>query len=768
VVIEVTRQAVDNPVTRVLREGTVVGLANQTLLLGRNGVARPIDDSGAPIHDAQGQLLGAVLVFRDITERRRAEAARTQLAAIVESADDAIISKTMAGLITSWNRAAERLYGYPAAEMIGQPIAQLIPPDLADDFPMIMARLRRGERIEHYETQRLAKDGTRIDVSLTISPLRDSTGQIIGASKIARDITERRQAEAARAQLAAIVESADDAILGITLAGLITSWNRAAERLYGYTAAEMLGQPIAQLIPPDLADDLPMILARLRRGERIEQYETQRLAKDGTRLDVALTISPLRDHTGQIIGASKIVRDITARKQAEAELARRRQETALLTDIAQGLSASLELETVFQRIVTGAQELCGSARVLLALREPGTDTLVGRYASGVPPLAATDFQIAPGQGLGGQVLRTGRPWRTADYATDPRFSKDFLARAQAAGHLAVLAVPIRMAARVEGLLYASNPASRPFTDRDEALLVRLAAHAAVALQNAHLYQQTQAELAARQRAEAALVQAAAELEQRVADRTAALQHEMAERQRLAQEAQRLQHFALLGRLAAGVSHEIRNPLGAIFLHADLLEEELRDPSPESAAQMAEALAEIKQQLARLDDLVQDYLSLVRVAHIERTPQDLGAAVRAWATEWQALATAHGSTLQCAGLDALGVVALHANTLRRALLNLVQNALEAMPQGGTLTLEGRRRRTTVELDVGDTGSGIPPDQQARIFEPLHTTKPGGTGLGLYIVQEVVAAHGGQVTVQSVAGQGSTFTITLPLPDPPAAP
>ena len=600
------------------------------------------------------------------------------------------------------------------------------------------------------------------------APIYDAQGLLLGVVLVFRDVTERRRAEAARTHLAAIVESSDDAIIGKTLEGIITSWNRAAERLYGYTAAEMIGQPIVRLIPPDLADDFPMIMTRLRRGERIEHYETQRLAKDGTRIEVALTISPLRDRTGQIIGASKIARDITARKQAEAELVRRRQETALLTDVAQGLSASLELETVLQRIVTGAQELCGSERVLLALREPGTDTLSGRYEVGTPPIAYTGLRIAPGQGLGGQVLRTGRPWRTADYATDPRFSKDFLATARAEGRLAVLAVPIWMAARVEGLLYASNPASRPFTDRDEAILVRLAAHAAVALQNAHLYEQVQAELTARRTAEAALAQAAAELEQRVADRTAALQQEMAERQRLAQEAQRLQHFALLGRLAAGVSHEIRNPLGAIFLHADLLEEELREPSPESAAQMAEALAEIKQQLARLDDLVQDYLSLVRTTHIERTLQDLGTAVRAWAAEWQALATAQGSTVQLEGLDDLGVVAIHANTLRRALLNLVQNALEAMPQGGTLTLQGRRRRTTVELDVGDSGGGIPPEQQAEIFEPLYTTKPGGTGLGLYIVQEVVAAHGGQVTVQSVAGQGSTFTITLPLAEPQKAP
>ena len=266
IVHEDTRQVVENPVTRVLREGVVVGLANRTLLRARDGRERPIDDSGAPIRDADGRLLGVVLVFRDVTERRQAEAIHARLAAIVESADDAIISKNMAGIITSWNRGAERLYGYTAAEMVGQPIARLIPPDLADDFPRIMTRLRQGERLEHYETQRVAKDGTRIDVALTISPLRDPTGQLIGASKIARNITERRRAEEAQTLLAAIVESSDDAILSKTLDGIVTSWNRGAERLYGYTAAEMVGQSLMRLIPPDLANDLPQILARLRRG----------------------------------------------------------------------------------------------------------------------------------------------------------------------------------------------------------------------------------------------------------------------------------------------------------------------------------------------------------------------------------------------------------------------------------------------------------------------------------------------------------------------
>ena len=215
--------------------------------------------------------------------------------------------------------------------------------------------------------------------------------------------------------------------------GIITSWNRGAERLYGYTAAEIVGQPIARLIPPDLADDLPMIMARLRRGERIEHYETQRLAKDGTRHRRRAHHLAAADRTGQLIGASKIARDITERRQAEAELERRRQETALLAEIAQGLSASLELETVLQRIVSGAQELCGSERVWLALRDPGPTPWLAAMRSAPPPMAYTGLRIAPGQGLGGQVLRTGRPWRTADYATDPRFSKEYLAGARAAG-----------------------------------------------------------------------------------------------------------------------------------------------------------------------------------------------------------------------------------------------------------------------------------------------------------------------------------------------
>jgi len=225
---------------------------------------------------------------------------------------------------------------------------------------------------------------------------------------------------------------------------------------------------------------------------------------------------------------------------------------------------------------------------------------------------------------------------------------------------------------------------------------------------------------------------------------------------------RAAHFATLGRLAAGLSHEIRNPLGALFLHIDLLEEEFRDPTPESPAVMLQTFGEIRTALTRLDELVQDYLSLVRVSTIELNVQDMGATVQAWAAELESRAAQQGVTIQLEGHATVGPLAFHPSTLRRAVLNVVQNALEAMPQGGTLTLECARTAREVHLRVRDSGIGIPAEQVPRIFEPLYTTKPGGTGLGLYIVREILVAHEGRVTVESVEGQGTTFTFTFPAP------
>lgn len=242
---------------------------------------------------------------------------RFHLAAIIDSFDDPIISKGLDGIIVSWNEAATRVFGYEAEEMIGQSILRLIPPELQHEEQEIIRQLKAGQRIDHFETVRLRKNGERVHVSVTISPVRDDQGRIIGASKIAHEITERRKLDEIRARLAAIVDYADDAIISKDLNGIVTSWNEGARRMYGYTADEMIGQPILRLIPEDLHYEEDAILRKLHAGERIDHYETARITKSGRRLEVSVTISPLRDSSGRIIGVSKIARDISSRKVIE-------------------------------------------------------------------------------------------------------------------------------------------------------------------------------------------------------------------------------------------------------------------------------------------------------------------------------------------------------------------------------------------------------------------------------------------------------------------
>lgn len=231
IVNEQSRRTVESPVAKALREGIVVGLANHTVLISRGRTELPIDDSAAPIFDESGQVFGVVLVFRDATRQRDAEQALQKLAAIVEYSDDAMISKTIDGVITSWNAAAERLFGYSADEAIGKPITLIIPEDYRDEHVNIMAKLKAGERIEHFDTVRQRKNGSQFPVSLGISPLRNSDGEVVGAAKVLRDVTERKRAEETLAFLA-----------------------RASRSLAALTDRESALQRAASIIVPFFAD----------------------------------------------------------------------------------------------------------------------------------------------------------------------------------------------------------------------------------------------------------------------------------------------------------------------------------------------------------------------------------------------------------------------------------------------------------------------------------------------------------------------------------
>ena len=273
----------------------------------------------SPLVTPEGEVVGVSTIARDVSERKRFERDAQHFAAIVNSSDDAIISKDLNGTVISWNRAAEQLFGYTAPEMIGRSIRRIIPPERAAEEEHILSSVRRGEIIDQLETERRRKDGTLVPIALTVSPIRSSTGEIIGASKIARDLSRMQGAQRDAVRLAAIVDSSDDAIVSKDVNSIITSWNAAAEAMFGYSAAEIVGKSVRLLIPDDRQQEEDEVLSRIRRGERVDHYETIRVRKDGTPFPVSLTVSPIRSADGKVIGASKIARDISDRKRAEDE-----------------------------------------------------------------------------------------------------------------------------------------------------------------------------------------------------------------------------------------------------------------------------------------------------------------------------------------------------------------------------------------------------------------------------------------------------------------
>ena len=243
----------------------------------------------------------------------------SRLSAIVQSSQDAIISKNLNGTITSWNPAAQKIFGYTPEEAIGQNISLIIPWELINEEQAIITRIKRGERIDHYETVRKKKDGSLILVAVTVSPIKDEQDNIIGASKIARDITEQKSAEQKQAMLAAIVDSSDDAIVSKDLNGIITSWNQGAQKIFGYTPEETIGKHITIIIPEERLDEETMIINKIRKGESVSHIETIRKRKDGKEINISLTVSPIKDKKGKVIGASKVARDITDKVEMEKQ-----------------------------------------------------------------------------------------------------------------------------------------------------------------------------------------------------------------------------------------------------------------------------------------------------------------------------------------------------------------------------------------------------------------------------------------------------------------
>jgi PAS domain S-box-containing protein len=273
-----------------------------------------------PVEDSSGQVVSFIAIKHDVTKRREAEEAQRFLAAIVECSEDAIIASTPAGVIVAWNRGSEAIFGHSAGDAIGKHVSMLMAPERLPDLACFTGQVSQGITVSQYESLCQRKDGRKFHVSVTGSPIVNSAGEVVAMSAVLRDVSGRHEAERARALLASIVESSEDAINAATLDGIVVSWNRGAEALYGYSRQEIAGKSIATLVPPGRRDEVSQCIAAVREGRTIRPFETVRQTKDGRLIDVLLSVSPIRNPAGEVVGLSAVAHDIGKRVRAERKL----------------------------------------------------------------------------------------------------------------------------------------------------------------------------------------------------------------------------------------------------------------------------------------------------------------------------------------------------------------------------------------------------------------------------------------------------------------
>lgn len=577
--------------------------------------------------------------------------------------------------------------------------------------------------------------------------------QSIESSVDPQSLSVAAELDKARAYLQAIIASSEDAIVSKTLDGIVTTWNAAAERLFGYTAEEMIGQPILRVIPPELHYQEYEILARLKRGDRIERLETVRTRNDGSSIDVSLTISPIRDSHGAIIGASKIAHDIADRLNAERALREEAIAMETLNRIGQAVASQLELESVVQIVTDEATAATGAAfgAFFYNIAQENEESYWLYTLSGVSREAFAKFPMPRNTEVFAPTFRGDGVVRSDDITADPRYGRNAPYQGMPEGHLPVrsyLAVPVKShTGDVLGGLFFGHPECGIFTERSERLAAAIAGHASAAMTNAALFRQLR------------------EREERLA-KVAGEREQFLETERIARsEAERLGH--LKDEFLATLSHELRTPLNAIQGWATLL----RQPkiSPEDRAHGLEVIERnVKTQVQIINDLLDMSRIISGKVHLEVQSLHLHEVIANAIEAVRQSAEAKEIRLTTLLDSGIGLVRGDPDRLQQVLWNLLTNALKFTPKGGRVQVILERVNSHVEIIVEDSGIGINPDFLPYVFDRFRqadasiTRRHGGLGLGLSIVKNLVELHGGSVRVKS-AGEnlGSTFIVSLPV-------
>ena len=583
--------------------------------------------------------------------------------------------------------------------------------------------------------------------------------------ELEREIAERRRAEeelraanaqrrdeAARGRLAAIVESSDDAIISKTPEGVITSWNRGAEKVFGYTESEMIGQPAAILFPPERASEEADILRRIRLGERIAPFEAVRIRKDGERIDVSATISPIRDANGTIVGASKIARDISERKRAEARLAAQLGRLDLLNTITRAIGERQDLASIFQVAVGTLEDQLPVDFGCLCLYRPPDALIISGVGVKSHELALqldmTDQVHLPIDANGLARCVRGQLVYEPDMRAVP-FA--FPQRLAGAGLNAMVAAPLLVENNVFGALIVARRAAHSFSSGECEFLGQLAQHIALAAHQAQLYR--------------------------------ALEAAYDDLRHTQQAVMRQEKLRVLGQMASGIAHDINNALSPAALYVEALIDRKLGPkeTKEYLVIIQQAIDGVAQTVARMKEFYSQ-----RDPQLTHTPVALNLvakqAIDLTRARWNSMPQESGRVI-CVETDLApdlpAIVGSHSE-ISDALTNLILNAVDAMPEGGRITVRSRAAAgDKVQIDVTDTGIGMNEATRNRCLELFFTTKGArGTGLGLAMVYGTVERHGGELQIESALGEGTNIRLTFPAavappprgitaPTPPAA-
>lgn len=568
------------------------------------------------------------------------------------------------------------------------------------------------------------------------------------AKSLEAEAAERKRGREASTHLASIVESSDDAIISKSLEGIIQSWNKGAERIFGYTAEEVIGKPIYILIPPDRVDEEPKILERLRRGERIDHYETIRMTKDGRLVDISLTISPIRDEAGTVIGVSKIARDITERRLADDRLRAVKSELEVqvadlrrLHEMSVGLTSTLDIDSVLEEVLRAAMAVQGTDRGLLLLGDPERECLAVKVHSGFDEefLRQVERELA-GDGACGACYAQRRRVVVEDVEVDAGFAP-YREAALRAGFRACHSTPlITHGGNIIGVLSVHFRQPHRPSERETRLMDLYARMAADIIENARLHHRMQQELEERKQLLAREQMARAE----------------------AEEANRMKDEFL-----ATVSHELRTPLNAIIGWTHMLRRSGLD-----GALMDRAIETIERNARSQAQLIEDILDVSRVItgklRLNIGPVDLAAVVNAAIDSVQLAADSKGLQLEVTLDPSARHLSGDAGRMQQVIWNLLANAIKFTPAGGHIDVRLERVGANARISVRDTGEGISRDFLPYIFDRFRqadgtsTRRHGGLGLGLAIVRHLVELHGGTVEAESPGeGCGTSFILQLPL-------